>query len=116
MYNEGQKVKETERSAELTSWLNTNGYYLEDVNEGIYRIAKAPVPDNETIKENLRYRRGQECFPIINRGELWYSRLTEQQRAELDIWYTAWLDVTESLSPPEMPAWLEETNEQKNHS
>ena len=47
-----------------------------------------------------------ECFPIINRGTLWYSKLTVEQMSELDNWYQAWLDVTETKEIPEKPSWL----------
>ena len=46
--------------------------------------------------EELRRRRQEECFSVINRGELWYSRLTEEQKTELGVWYQAWLDVTDA--------------------
>lgn len=63
------------------------------------------IPEDETIKE-LREKRESVCFPIINRGELWYRTLTNEQLAELQDWYTAWLNVTETLIVPEKPSWL----------
>lgn len=62
--------------------------------------------EHETLLNNLRERREKECFPIINRGTLWYDRLTEEQIAELKKWYSAWLDVTETMIVPEMPDWI----------
>lgn len=74
-----------------------------------------------TIKElqnielsNLRQRREEECFVYINRGELWYNRLTEEQKQELQTWYQAWLDVTKETNKnedgkyiiPTKPTWL----------
>lgn len=56
----------------------------------------------------LRSQRGSVCFPIINRGELWYARLTDEQRTELNTWYQAWLDVTETLVIPDYPEWITE--------
>jgi hypothetical protein len=64
------------------------------------------VEDEEEL-QYLREQREKICFPIINRGELWYSRLTEEQKNELNIWYDAWLDITETRVIPEMPEWLE---------
>ena len=58
------------------------------------------------IADELRFKREKACFPIINRGELWYSRLTVGQKEELDAWYQAWLDVTDTKVLPDMPAWL----------
>lgn len=60
----------------------------------------------EREKERLRQLREKECFALVNRGELWYKRLTEEQKAELDVWYQAWLDVTETLEIPIKPDWL----------
>ena len=59
----------------------------------------------EKIRE-FRIKREYECFPIINRGELWYSKLTESQKKELDDWYLAWLNVTETLIEPLKPEWI----------
>lgn len=56
--------------------------------------------------EELRQRREVECFPIINRGKLWYDSLTPYQISELNEWYNAWLQVTETLKAPEKPEWL----------
>ena len=55
---------------------------------------------------NLRVQRESECFPIVNRGHLWYERLTLEQIAELKIWYQAWLDVTATKIVPTKPSWL----------
>lgn len=59
----------------------------------------------ETINE-FRSKRQTECFSIINRGQFWYNNLTDKQREELKIWYTAWLDVTKTLVEPTKPEWL----------
>ena len=58
------------------------------------------------IADKLRLKRQKVCFPYINRGYLWYSKLTEEQKAELDSWYQAWLDVTETKLIPDAPKWL----------
>lgn len=57
-------------------------------------------------QEKYRQQRERECFPIINRGTMWYELLTEEQRKELRIWYQQWLDVTDTLIVPERPVWL----------
>lgn len=54
----------------------------------------------------LRRQRESECFPIINRGALWYELRTEEEKNELREWYQKWLDVTETLVVPEKPNWL----------
>lgn len=66
---------------------------------------------NEVIEEcqpNVyKQLRKIQCFEIIdNRSQLWYNHLTEQQKQELDAWYQAWLDVTETKIIPEKPEWL----------
>lgn len=61
---------------------------------------------NEIELNNLRNQREIQCFPIINRGRFWYDTLTENQINELRIWYTNWLDVTETKIIPEKPEWL----------
>lgn len=60
----------------------------------------------------LRKRREEECFAVVNRGKLWYNTLTIEQEYELQEWYFAWLNVTETKLIPERPAWVDgQTNE-----
>ena len=54
----------------------------------------------------LRKKREEICFPIINRGKLWYDSLSSEQYQELKDWYKKWLDVTETNIIPETPKWL----------
>ena len=54
----------------------------------------------------LRAQREKACFQYVNRGSLWYNKLTNEQKEELDTWYQAWLDVTETRTIPETPEWL----------
>ena len=72
----------------------------------VFDETKESDAERESLKQELRNRRAVECFPIINRGQLWYESLDGQQRNELRDWYTAWLNVTESLKEPEKPHWL----------
>ena len=60
----------------------------------------------QELLEELRQQREVECFSIINRGQLWYSTLTEEQLLELNTWYNAWLDITETKFVPEKPSWI----------
>lgn len=64
-----------------------------------------PYTDEEYI-EYLRRERERVCFPVINRGAAWYARLTPEQNAELQEWYQAWLNVTETKVKPETPSWI----------
>lgn len=61
----------------------------------------------ELDKEIIRKRRELECFPIINRGELWRKSLTDEQSTELESWYHQWLDAPETMIVPEKPLWLQ---------
>lgn len=58
-------------------------------------------------KASLRTRREKECFSVVNRGWIWYSTLTLSQWRELRSWYLAWLDVTDTLTVPERPSWVD---------
>ena len=60
----------------------------------------------EATKEKLRKQRQDECFSVVNRGRLWYNRLSIEQYAELELWYDAWLNVTETLNIPKCPTWI----------
>lgn len=62
-----------------------------------------PVHDRATY---LREQRAKVCFPVINRGKLWYDKLTPLQLGELKSWYQAWLDAPITLEYPVEPVWL----------
>ena len=47
-----------------------------------------------------------ECFSIINRGAIWYEKLTAEQYFQLKQWYENWLDVTAKKVVPEKPEWI----------
>lgn len=57
-------------------------------------------------KQKLRKLREEKCFPIINRGQFWFDRLTVEQKSELNVWYQKWLDVTHTKIVPETPSWI----------
>lgn len=73
-------------------------------NELVETKFREPLP--EEIKEDLRKMRESECFSIVNRGNVWFDCLTLSEKEELKRWYLAWLDVTETLTKPQKPAWL----------
>lgn len=74
------------------------------------------IIDNDKLNEikhdarlkELRELREQECYKIVNRGQLWYGTLSLSQLAELTKWYKDWLDVTKTLEIPEKPDWITE--------
>lgn len=93
-----------------------NGYFLLEDRKYVRKVhgeveiddaAKCQDKHQKEI-EGLRSRRASECFSVIDRSILWHNRLTEEQKTELNVWYQAWLNVTETKVIPEKPAWLEE--------
>ena len=77
------------------------------VDEAIFHgLTEMGVTIDEVEIETLRQRREAECFSVINRGALWFTRLIEEQKAELDTWYQESLDVTETRTVPDKPSWL----------
>ena len=74
--------------------------------ELVFDEEKLKKLDGERALNELREQRQLECFPVINRGELWYQSLTSAQITELSEWYNAWLNVTETKVVPTMPTWI----------
>lgn len=69
-----------------------------------------PYTEEELKKRTLseiRARRESECFSVVNRGKLWYDKLLPAQVEELNRWYEAWLDATETLVTPKRPYFLD---------
>ena len=63
----------------------------------------------ENIKiGELRILRNEECFSVINRGDMWYQMNvnTPEREQELKQWYQSWLDVTDTKIIPEKPDWI----------
>ena len=44
---------------------------------------QAALEQSEAAKAEYRKRREVECFPVINRGQLWYDTLSAAQLADL---------------------------------
>ena len=96
----------SEYRQELCDYINNHSN-----REDVFRV----VPDENgkpivieielDLSISLRFKR-KRCFGIINRGPAWYNTLTEQQKNELQSWYQAWLDVTDTLIEPVDPTWL----------
>ena len=100
-------------SVELGGTVDSEIFDVVDGFPGAYIIENGIFRQLMTVEqvqsERLRYRRSEECFPIVNRGALWYDKLTEEQKAELSEWYEAWLDAPQTGSAPDRPAWLDES-------
>lgn len=113
-YNKGFHFEKPHESAVKL----TNAEYdqlMEDIGNGATLKEKDGKPYaaktqayHDNVLFNLRFSRELHCFPIINRGAPWYNTLTEEQKQELQTWYQAWLDVTETKVKPENPSWLKE--------
>lgn len=106
--NDGIEVPDVD---DIMSFLSDYKSYTVVDGKLVKDLDKAEADAREASIERLRERRKRECFPVINRGQLWYDLLTDQERSELTAWYSAWLDVTETLEPPDMPEWLGEVKE-----
>ena len=61
----------------------------------------------QAVKRALRQLRAEECFAVVDRP-LWYNRLSDYQKVELNDWYEKWLRVTETFEIPKRPDWLED--------
>ena len=83
---------------------------LTEISEYEYQYRAMHIESSiaDTIDKVDMYRsiRSQVCFPVINRGQLWYNNLTDEQKEELSKWYNEWLNVTTTLVIPETPDWL----------
>lgn len=87
--------------------LSNFGAYKYENGQFIKDEAKLQAMEQVAILSELRNQRATLCFPVINRGRLWYDNLTEDQVEELSAWYQAWLDVTETLTVPATPNWVD---------
>ena len=106
----------TDPAVELGGTVDSEIFGLLDGFPGAYTIENGIFRQLMTVEqvrsEKLRARREAECFPVINRGALWYDKLTEEQRAELSAWYEAWLDAPQTGFAPSKPTWLESASKQ----
>ena len=62
---------------------------------------------SEIEKDHIRARRNRECFPIINRGNIWHDMLNAEEKEELGKWYHEWLDATATGVIPDLPSFLD---------
>ena len=85
---------------------NYHSYCLSNDNVLVKNDDKQQELENERELHDLRSQREKVCYPIINRGALWYQMLSDEQKDELNVWYQAWLDVTTTKVIPEAPKWL----------
>ncbi len=118
-YNVDEIFKLDDDYYNKAKYCNDNGLVIKEVTqendkERYFKIQKLPEATLDQILNQLRKRREYECFSIINRGFLWYNKLTEEQKNELAIWYQEWLDITDKYEDgidietiiPKKPKWL----------
>ena len=102
---DGIEVPDPENIAEFIEC--ATGYKIVD-GTLVKDAEKVTAETLEVKKAVFREQRERECFPVINRGYLWYSALSIKQWLELKKWYLAWLNVTSTFTVPERPEWLDE--------
>ena len=104
------KVYDENKINQLTSYDLNYGLLKDDILyhvDGSVERIKVYIPfDSVGVLARFRELREVECFSIVNRGALWYNTLSEEQIIELNNWYLAWLDVTETKIIPQKPEWL----------
>lgn len=115
-----EEVKEQTRLVLLHEYPN-GGKEYEEVIDVPYQPAKEAWDEYEDIQvyipyteeeiaqikaDGLRAQRAAQCFPIVNRGALWYDKLTDEQKTELSAWYEAWLDAPQTGSAPDPLDWV----------
>lgn len=117
MYNVGDIFYLDSEYANRAEWCNENKKVIVEIepdeNGRRFQIQNFSLSKEEVLNL-LRTRREEECFPIINRGSLWFEQLTEVQKAELKAWYKSWLDITDKYTDgmdylsliPTKPNWL----------
>ena len=44
--------------------------------------------------DEIRRARETECFKIINRGQMYFARFTEEELETISAWYNSWLNAT----------------------
>lgn len=87
--------------------LKLSGYIYKD-GKIAFDDAKWAEVQRKFELDNLRILREEECFSVINRGDAWYKLVvnTEEREKELQNWYQAWLDVTDTENIPKKPEWI----------
>ena len=88
--------------------MDENGIFNYEVKNGVFQERDKTADYTNLAADELRSRRETECFAVINRGLLWYEKLTQVQKQELSEWYEAWLDAPATGTAPTAPVWLNE--------
>lgn len=67
----------------------------------VYDGEQAKILQAERNKDEIRFERQRVCFPVVNRGQFWYDKLTQSEKDEIREWYQKWLDAPETGVVPE---------------
>lgn len=94
-----------ETDKEIEFGFDNKLYFVEDMQKDNY-LARKQEFEKQAYIVDLRAKRDDECFSVVDRGSLWYETLTDTQKEELKVWHQAWLNVTETKIIPEKPSWL----------
>lgn len=121
MYKIGDIFYLDDEYTQRAQFCNENGLMIVEIEKSAdgerqFQIQEVPAPTKEEILNTIRSIRNIECFPIINRGSLWYDKLTDEQKQELSEWYEEWLNAPQIYQSsdnldyksilPEKPQWL----------
>lgn len=107
----GEKMGEIfyfdENYSEKAKWCNENDCHIEEIGRD-EKGRRFQVVQNvqQDISQRLRMEREEVCFPVINRGKLWYENLTQEQYEQLKVWYVQWLDAPQLKTRPKDLEWL----------
>ena len=107
----GEKMEEIfyfdENYGKKAKWCNDNDCHIEEIErDECGRRFKIMKNQKEDISQTLRLEREEVCFPVINRGQLWYDTLDDGQYKELQSWYFQWLDAPQTKIRPKDLQWL----------
>lgn len=73
-------------------------------------VEKARIFTDELVLQDIRIRRQEECFSIVDRSRAWYEAVyesfTDEQKTEFNNWYKAWLNAPDTRIIPKKPSWL----------
>lgn len=119
MYNIGDIFYLDDEYTQRADFCNNNNLKIVEVdpdeNGRRFQIQSFILTKEEALNL-LRTRREEECFPVINRGSLWYDKLTDEQKQELSEWYEEWLNIPQVYQSsdnvdyksilPKKPQWL----------
>ena len=97
---------EVETPEDVDTFIDVFRAYRYDNGKLMLDQSRLHALNDERINNDLRRKRDKVCFPYVNRGYLWYSKLTDDQKEQLNEWYQAWLDVTDTKVAPQMLEWL----------